>query len=257
MDGISISYLGQCGFVISGKDVRIVTDPYLSYSIDRDHYSEKTPWKRLYPPPCTLAYTEPDYVIISHGHDDHLNPDTIKDYLASGGDASFIAPAPICYMLSELGVRPERIIPAYAEGLLELKGCSVLPIPCAHTELHTDTYGSFFELSYIIRLDKSAKSVFFGGDMSLYNGLTERLAREELSILLLPCNGRDEYRTANGIIGNIDENEAAQLSAALKVPFMPMHHDLYEINSCSEEKIISAVERFGARMILPKLIDQT
>ena len=247
---INITYAGQCGFLIASESTRVVTDPYLSDSVDRDHYSEKTPWKRLYPAPCTLCELRPDIVVISHGHDDHLNPDTIKEYLASGGDACFVAPLPICKMLEKLGVKEEKIIRARAEKVISIKDCEILPLPCAHTELHTDENGAFFELSYIITL--GGRSIFFGGDMSMYDGLTERLAREKLDILLLPCNGRDDTRTNNGIIGNINEKEAAELSANLKTPFIPMHHDLYAINCCPEEDIISAAKAQSAEIIVLK-----
>ncbi len=249
---IKYKYLGQCTFLIENVNVKIVTDPYLSDSVDRDHYSEKTPWKRLYDVPCTLSSLSPDIVIISHAHDDHLNPDTVKEYLSVKNDAFFVAPAPICHLLSKLGVSDEKIISARAEKKISLCDIEILPIPCAHTELHTDPDGRFFELSYIINI--GGKSLFFGGDMSLYDGLFERLKREKLALLILPCNGRDDCRTKNGIIGNINEREAAELSSKLNVPFVPMHHDLYAINSCPNEDILIAARDFGAdvRFLAPK-----
>lgn len=247
---MNIKYTGQCGFLISSGGIRVVTDPYLSDSIDRENYSEKTPWKRLYPVPCTLSELKADIVIISHAHDDHLNPDTIREYLASGKEAFFVAPLPICHMLENLGVKNEKIIRACAKKMISINTCEILPIPCAHTKLHTDENGEFFELSYIINI--GGKSVFFGGDMSLYDGLVERLSREKLDILLLPCNGRDDERTSNGIIGNINEKEAAKLASDLKTPFIPMHHDLYAINGCPEEDIISAAKEHNAQIIVLK-----
>lgn len=247
---MNIKYTGQCGFLISSDGMNVVTDPYLSDSIDRLSYSEKTPWKRLYPAPCTLSELSPDIVIISHAHDDHLNPDTVREYLASGKEAFFVAPLPICHMLEELGVKSKKIIGACAEKSIRINTCEILPIPCAHTELHTDENGEFFELSYIIR--SGGRSVFFGGDMSIYDGLIERLMREKLDILLLPCNGRDENRTSCGIIGNIDEKEAARLASTLKAPFIPMHHDLYAINGCPEDNIIFAAKTAGAEITVLK-----
>lgn len=247
---MKIKYLGQCGFLITSQNTRAVTDPYLSYGVDENHYSEKTPWKRLYPPPCTLSELSPDIIVISHAHDDHLDPITVRKYLESGGDAFFIAPAPICGILSELGVKNERLIRAYAENEIIFNDLAVLPIPCAHTELHTDKNGDYLELSYFIK--SGGKTVFFGGDMSLYDGICERISKEDPDLLLLPCNGRDEERTANGIIGNITEVEAAELAARLKAPFLPMHHDLYEINGCPEENIAAAARAFGATLITKK-----
>ncbi|MBE6607084.1 MAG: MBL fold metallo-hydrolase [Ruminococcaceae bacterium] len=247
---MNIKYIGQCGFLITSDSTRVVTDPYLSDSVDRDHYSEKTPWKRIYPAPCTLSELDPDIVIISHEHDDHLNPDTIREYLKSGKEAFFVAPLPICKALEKLGVKDDKIVRARAEKAISIKGCEILPLPCAHTELHTDENGAFYELSYIITIN--GKSIFFGGDMSLYDGLTERLAREKLDLLLIPCNGRDEIRTTNGIIGNTTEKEAAKLAADLKTPFIPMHHDLYAINSCPTEDILSAAKENSAEIIVLK-----
>lgn len=244
-----IKYLGQCGFLISSGNTSIVTDPHLSYILEKEKYSEETPWKRLYAPPCTLANLSPDIILISHGHDDHLDPYTLKEYITSGANAYFIAPAPICHILSELGVSDSKIIRAHEEKEIFLKDCSILPIACAHTEFHRDEKGDLFELSYFIKIGSA--SIFFGGDMSLYDTLIERISDKKPDLLLLPCNGRDEERTAKGIIGNITEIEAACLAAELGVPFVPMHHDLYKINGCSEERIVRAAKKAGAEIILP------
>lgn len=72
--------------------------------------------------------------------------------------------------------------------------------------------------------------MFFGGDMSLYDGLEKRLREVELSLLQLSADGRDAHRTNLGITGNVTPEESAKLSAALNVPWIPMHHDLYKIN---------------------------
>ncbi len=250
---MDIKYLGQCGFLIESKDARVVTDPHLSDVLEETHYCEKTPWRRLYPPPCTLFDLSPDLIVISHAHDDHLDPTTVKEYLKKGGDALFVAPSPICYLLEKIGVKSEKIICARAEEEIVLGGFSIKPIPCAHTEFHTGENGDFFELSYFIKAD--GKCLFFGGDMSLYSGLCERLKSESPDILLLPCNGRDDFRTSLGIIGNISEVEAASLAAKVGAPFIPMHHDLYALNGCSEEKIVEAAKNTGAEIILKKCFE--
>ena len=247
---VNIKYIGQCGFIISSEGLRIVTDPHLSYRLENTHYCAETPWKRLYAPPCTLSEIDPDYIIISHAHDDHLDPDTVKEYILSGKKAFFIAPAPICCILEELGVDPDKIIPARDKRASAFKDCEIIPIACAHTEFHTDGNRDFFELSYIIKI--GGKSIFFGGDMSLYEDLSERISLEKPDLLLLPCNGRDEERSSKGIIGNITEVEAASLASELGVPFVPMHHDLYAINGCPEEKIIAAARAAGAKIITDK-----
>lgn len=238
-----ITYLGQCGFLLEDGNLRIVTDPYLSDSVDRNHYSKETPWKRLYPAPVTLAELNPDIILISHGHDDHMDPDTLGLYRALGGEAPIIVPAPEIYTVDRWGLK--NICPARAESSFKIKHATITPIPCAHTQFHTDELGRFFELSYIIDMG-NRKRVFFGGDMSLYDGLERRLQDANLSLLLLPANGRDAKRTNLGIIGNTTAEEAAKLSAALCVPWIPMHHDLYDINRCEPSAPKRESQRVGA-----------
>ena len=244
-----ITYLGQCGFLLEDGDLRIVTDPYLSDSVDRNHYSKETPWKRLYPAPVTLGELKPDIVLISHGHDDHMDPDTLCPYRAAGGETPIVIPAPEIYTVDKWGLK--GVYPARAENSFKIKHAVITPIPCAHTQLHTDDLGRFYELSYIIDIG-NGKRVFFGGDMSLYDGLEKRLREAELSLLLLPANGRDEHRTNLGIIGNVTPEESAKLSAALNVPWIPMHHDLYEINCCGPDEPETESRKAGAKVICLK-----
>ena len=243
MSGVLITYLGQCGFLLDFGDTRIVTDPYLSDYVDKTHYSVQTPWRRLYPPPAALHGLHPNGILISHSHGDHLDPWTLQPYYEKGGACVTAAPAPECGLLEKLGA--PRIQYARAEESFFIGSVRITPIPCAHTQLHTDEAGHFHELSYIVEHENLR--VFFGGDMSLYDGLAKRLREADCQLLLLPVNGGDAERTEKGIIGNINCAQAASLSAALNVPYVPMHHDLYGINGCSVEEILSAAKAAGAK----------
>lgn len=246
---MKLTNLGQCGFVIEAGGKRLVTDPYLSYTVDEKHYSEATPWKRLYEPPCALIDVKPDVVVISHSHDDHMDPKTLGDYRAAGWDCIVAAPAPECGKLEELGF--SNIVYARAEQAFEACGFKVTPIICAHTEPHVDDMGRFRELSYIIEAE--GKKLLFGGDLSIYDGLVERVARENIDYALIPANGRDDERTANDIIGNTDAKEAAQLAAAWGCVLVPTHYDLYAINGCPAEEITAAADGAGAKYIMLKV----
>ncbi len=248
---LRITYLGQCGFLLEAAGSRIVTDPYLSDYVDRNFFSAETPWKRRYPAPATLAQLNPDGVIVSHSHGDHLDPWTIGAYVESGGEAPIAAPAPECALLEDLNVK--HILRARADEPFVIGSATITPIPCAHTELHRDDAGDYRELSYLI--EAGGLKVFFAGDMSLYDGLAERLEAERPDVVLLPANGRDDARTAAGIIGNTDEAEAARLAARLGALYIPMHWDLYEINGCDEAVILAAARDAGARVHLLRPLD--
>ena len=62
---MKITYLGQMCYLIECGGIRIVTDPYLSNSVDRPGSTHK------YPAPMTLADIMPDVIVISHPHGDH------------------------------------------------------------------------------------------------------------------------------------------------------------------------------------------
>lgn len=238
---VTYTYLGQCTFILDFDGTRIVTDPHLS--------SLGPEGSRAYPVPCTLMEAAPEAVIISHSHMDHMDPMTLKPYIAAGGNAPIYAPAPECGMLADLGVT--NIGYAKSEQSFTVGNVTITPIPCAHTELHTDENGDYRELSYILK--GCGKTIFFGGDMSLYEGLTERLEQEQFDLLLIPVNGRDEKRTSMNIIGNTNEHEAAQLAVRLNAPYAPMHHDLYAFNGCSVERVEAAAKAAGATLLQPKV----
>lgn len=245
---MKLTYLGQCGFVISVGGAKLVTDPYLSNIVDSKHYSEKTPWKRAYEPPCALIDVNPDLVLISHSHDDHMDPWTLGDFRKSGGNCAIAAPAPECGLLEEMGF--SNVIYARAEHAFEIGGFRITPIICAHTEPHVDEAGRFRELSYIIEAE--GKKILFGGDLSIYDGLIERVSRENIDYALIPANGRDEERTANDIIGNTDAAEAAYLAKEWNCTLIPTHYDLYACNGCPADEIVAAGEKAGVKLIMPK-----
>ena len=241
---IHLTFWGQAGFCLEHSGSRLVTDPYLSDYVDRTCSTADTVWSRSYAPPCALADLQPDLILISHDHGDHLDPWTLSPYYLSGGTSRIAVPAPVAERALSADIPVSALVAAKADVPFTQGPFSVLPIPCAHTELHPDENGDFRELSYLIFC--GGKRIFFGGDLSLYDGLTERLAALHPDIMLLPVNGRDYYRTAAGIIGNTDCREAAELAKRCKAGcLIPMHHDLYAINGCRERWIRDAAEDAG------------
>lgn len=243
---MKITYLGQCGFIIENDGVQVVTDPYLSDSVDRLYYSESTPWKRNYPAPVALENINPDLILISHGHGDHMDPDTLCPYRKNGGTAPIIVPLPEMDNIAKWGV--DGVIGAKAEDSVNFGNITVTPVACAHTQLHTNESGHFYELSYLIDFGNGER-VFFGGDFSLYDGIEKRLQMAKPSLLLLPANGRDDDRTSRDIIGNTTPKEAAELAARLGIPWIPMHHDLYEINRCAPHEPADESIKAGAKIV--------
>lgn len=238
---MKITYLGQMCFKIETDGFVIVTDPYLSDSVDRPGSHRK------YPAPTTLCELLPDVILISHPHGDHLDKKSLEPFYCLKRRSFTLVPAPSCDLIRSINGNPTAVrVPEPAEWgePFELGELKITPIACAHTELHT-TNGDYNELSYLIEAE--GKKVFFGGDMSMYDGLEKALADKKINVMLLPVNGRDWFRTSRNIIGNLDSNEAAELSVRCDADvFVPGHHDLYDSNGCPNEWIEYSAKKFGA-----------
>lgn len=242
---MKITYLGQMCWLIETENLRIITDPYLSDSVD----SPKN--RRNYPAPATLCELLPDVIVISHPHGDHLDKKSLEPFYRLRRRSFTLVPAPSADIIRSINGDPTPMhAPAPAEWgePFELAGVRISPIACAHTELHL-VGGDYAELSYLIEAE--GRRIFFGGDMSMYEGLEETLKAAEPDVMLLPVNGRDWFRTSRNIIGNLDSNEAAELAVRCGAKlFIPGHHDLYDSNGCPKEWIEYSAAKFGAPLKL-------
>lgn len=243
---IKITYIGQMTYLIECGGLRIVTDPYLSTTADRPGCG------RNYPPLTDLAGLSPDIILISHPHCDHLDPATLAPYYRLRRRTFTLVPAPSVGSIEALGGEAVGLKAGGSGRFGEpfvLGDTTVKAIPCAHTELHRTADGDFVELSYLI--ESEGKRIFFGGDMSMYEGLLEALTEAKPDVMLLPVNGADWFRTSRDLIGNIDSNEAAELAVRVGAHmYIPGHHDLYEFNGCPNDVIEISAKRFSAPLKL-------
>lgn len=226
---VALFYLGQEGFLIKYNEIYILIDPYLSDYVDQNCCTDTVKWVRRYPAPILAEeFDFVDYVLCTHAHFDHSDPDTLSTLAKINTKAKFIAPAPIRETIMSYGISADRIIDAIADTILELDDCKVLPIPSAHEELRTDESGNYYDLGYKVIIGDI--SIYHAGDCCIYDGLTERLVN--IDVLMVPVNGRSYYkRYVEDIIGNMTCEEAIILAKETNAGMIiPMHYDLYDCN---------------------------
>ena len=228
--GESISFwnLGQAGILLKGteEDGLICIDPYLSGSIEeRD---PKTEFKRAFPPVVAPGLLQDlDGVLVTHGHDDHLDLFSIKE-IARVSDSMFAIPAPLISLVQE-HVENKYIYAAKDGESFTIKGFKITPIPAAHTEYETDSLGNHAFLGYLIEVN--GIRLFHSGDTVVTPELIEKVKVFKPHVAFLPINGGDYFRTARGIVGNMSSREAADFSAAVGVDLIvPIHYDLFPNN---------------------------
>lgn len=234
-------YLGQESIVCKHHGAFLGVDLYLTDYVDKNSHRDP-PWVRSYPSPVAPEELDClDVVLCTHPHGDHMDPWTLPKLAKANEKTVFVVPAPSVRKVVSFGIEENRILPARADVPMELAGFRITPIPAAHTELHTDANGDYIELSYLIETE--ACRLFHAGDLCMYEGLMERL--DKVDVAALPVNGRDHFRTADGIIGNLTCEEAAMLAEAAGMGMViPMHHDLYRFNGVPTEAFVNAMEKY-------------
>lgn len=225
---VGIFYLGQEGMLLKYEDRYLVIDPYLSDYVDRN-CCDYVQWVRRYDAPIQAEELDfVDYVLCTHTHYDHADPDTLRILAKVNKKAIFFAPQPVTETLVSYGIEPSRIRGAISDETIALDGFSVTPIPSAHEELHADEHGNYLELGY--KVTAGDLTVYHAGDCCLYDGLKERLMN--VDVMMLPVNGRSYFkRYHQDIIGNMTAEEAVLLAQETKAGLLvPMHFDLYDVN---------------------------
>ena len=211
--GDALWWLGQSGFLLKRGGRFLVVDPYLSDSLTTKYADTPTPHVRLtrrVVAPERLDFV--DVVLATHGHTDHLDPETLPHL---GG--TLVAPVGIAELARE---RSGREPVTLNEGdSVELGGFTIAAVPARHPGDHC--------VGYVV-------------DGRLYHaGDTEPIDPpvRDVEVALVPINGK---------LHNLDGAEAARLTHAVRARLaVPMHFEAFEFNTASPALFAAECERLG------------
>ncbi|MCM3689684.1 MBL fold metallo-hydrolase [Neobacillus niacini] len=227
-EAVSFWNLGQAGILLKGteEDGLLCIDPYLTRSIEEKN--PETEFIRAFPPVIDPGMLQDlDSVLITHGHDDHLDLSSIKE-VARVSDSMFGIPAPLVPLVQE-HVHDKNIHSAKDGESFFIKGFRITPVPAAHTTYETDSLGNHVFLGYLIEVN--GIRLFHSGDTIVTPELIDKVKKFRPHVAFLPINGADYFRTSRGIIGNMSAREAADFSTAVGVDLIvPIHYDMFPNN---------------------------
>lgn len=188
-----VFFLGQAGFVFKTPSGQLIAlDPYLSDCCYR-HFG----FKRLMPYILEADELIFDTLLISHGHYDHFDPDSVP-VLMENGKTRLIGAKDVKAECDALGLNKNLTFISVGDTV-QAGDMMVTAMPCDHGELAPDALGLLIEIG--------GKRIYSMGDTAYRPDLLEDPALQRLDLLILPINGA---------FGNLNEEQAARTVATLR-----------------------------------------
>jgi len=201
---LGLWWLGQAGFAFkTGAGKVIYLDPCLSDAVERLHG-----FKRLSLPPIAAEEVTADWVVMTHEHTDHLDPDAVPVIARRNPACRFAAPEGCREGLERAGVDPSRWVRLQPNAAHPLSDLVIHTAPADHSDYAPSA------LALVLEFD--GLRVLCPGDTSLRPGLFKPLYELRVDVAL-PC--------INGGFGNMNHIDAAMMvqQAAPRIA-IPCHY---------------------------------
>lgn len=190
LGGVRLYWLGQAGFAFrTAAGRRIFLDPYLSDACERLHG-----YKRLSLPAMTADEVEADWVILTHEHTDHLDPDAIPEIARRNPKCRFAGPAGCTEGIEKAGVPENRRLVLEPNQRHDLGDLIIHTVPADHGDLSPSALA--------LVLDFGGVRVMVTGDTSWRPKLFKPLYALKPDVVL---------PVINGVFGNMNHIDAAKL----------------------------------------------
>lgn len=212
---MDIVWLGQGGYLIYMGNNKICIDPYLSDSAESNGR-----FVRRQPIPVIPGSLEADWLICTHDHVDHLDPDTVKGLDVEKVN-SILGPMSCITHLKQLGI-PESRCRVFGRGEhLDKDGIRMDAVFADHTK---DSIG--------VVITYAGVTVYMTGDTLWHEKLLE-IKQYKPDILICCINGK---------LGNMDSSDAAKLARELDVKIaVPSHYGMFIENTEKPEMFHKAL----------------
>ncbi len=168
-------FIGQGGLLIESGETKIMIDPYLS-----DYVKSVNPKNyRRVPVDESLFDIEPDFLLFTHNHIDHYDPETAPRFLSKERMMTVLAPTSVWNEARKCGGSHNYVAFDRGSEWTE-KGIRFRAVKA----VHSDAYA----IGFVIEELSCGETVYVSGD-TLYNNEILRELPEGLFAAFLPING--------------------------------------------------------------------
>ena len=208
---MNVTWITQAGLVFNNGKMTVMVDPYLSNSVAESFDSEK---ERRIPVDERVFDIQPDVMIITHDHLDHLDPKTLKKFLCRGGKPmTVLAPYNAYMKVREIGDKAHNYVLLNPHSVWSEGGLTFYAVKAEHSD--TTAAG------YII--DDGQETFYVSGD-TLYN-------YDVIDDVIELCEDGVDYAflPINGVGNNMNAKDAADFAFEIGARCaVPVHFGLFD-----------------------------
>ena len=236
--GFYFYWLGQSGFAFKILNTIILIDPYLSDSLAEKYKGTIFPHNRMMDAPLELnSLSGINWVACTHRHTDHMDPVTLKQIHIKNPLCKFLIPEAWEQRVKEFSIAEKSIVLINAGECFSIEETiNIEAIPSAHEQIEMDDKKNHLYLGFILKT--GIATIYHSGDCVPYPGLIENLGGKEIDAAFLPVNGRDIYRSRNGVPGNFTIDEAIDVCIQAEIPnLVCQHFGMFGFNTIDENTL--------------------
>ena len=180
-------------------------------------------------------HPEPDLILCTHWHDDHICPESIPRLATHFPSVKFVVPNRSVTLFKEWNISEDRIIPMKGSDSIAVDGIEIHAIPAAHEELDINEDGAWY-LGYVLNYNDSV--VLHMGDSRPYPGWHSAFKNvsKHYDLVFACINGND----------NLRHDEAVDLAMELEPELIgPMHYGMDPGNTVDPQIFVDEIsDRF-------------
>lgn len=202
---MKVTWLGQAGLLFETGEKTIIVDPYLSDSVEKIEPQNK---RRVLADKSFLKL-KPDIIVLTHNHQDHTDPETLKYYLSENSNVLVLAPFEAWKTVRELFGGNNNNYVMFNRGTTWTENnISFTAVKAEHSDLSA--------VGFV--LEAEGKRYYITGD-TLYNEEVFKDIKEKPDYVFLPVNGKGN---------NMNMCDAKRFCERLGAKAVPLHCGLFD-----------------------------